>query len=51
MKNLKYKMLSALLLSLFSANVSAQSDDFRGRRQASLISAESGEGSNDQGAL
>ena len=28
MKNLKYKMLSALLLSLFAANVSAQSDDF-----------------------
>ena len=38
----KYKMLSALVLSLFAANVSAQVDEFRGRRQASLISAESG---------
>ena len=30
MKNLKYKMLSALLLSLFAANVSAQLDEFPG---------------------
>ena len=42
MNNRKYKILSALVLSLFAANVSAQLDEFPRTRQVSLISAESG---------